>query len=131
MVSFASSRSSGSTVKPAAGLTSREPAARRRSESSRSTIRVATTAGSGSGWRPSDGALAERHAATAVGTAAQVHGAVVAPLHQNRIGSGAVWLRFELVSTEHDEAQIARRLLAGFGRGAEGRGRRSRILRAA
>src|SRR5205823_14789081 len=115
MVSSASSRSWGSIAKPAAGPISREPAARRRSESSRSTTRVATTAGSGSDWRPSDGALAERHAPSAVGLAAQVHGAVVAPLHQNRIGGGAIRLRFELATTEHDEAQIARRSLAGFG----------------
>src|SRR5690242_368372 len=128
MVSFASSRSWDSIAKRAAGLTSREPAALRRSESSRSTIRVATTAGSGSDWCPSDGASAECHAPSAVGPAAQVHGAVVAPLHQNRIGGGAVWLRFELPATEHGEAKITRGLLADFGRGAERRGRGWRIL---
>src|SRR5690348_16723252 len=118
MVSFASSRSWDSIAKRAAGLTSREPAALRRSESSRSTIRVATTAGSGSDWCPSDGASAECHAPSAV----------VAALHQNRIGGGAVWLRFELPATEHGEAKITRGLLADFGRGAERRGRGWRIL---
>src|SRR5438067_10025446 len=130
MVSSASSRSWGSIAKPAAGPISREPAARRRSESSRSTTRVATTAGSGSDWRPSDGALAERHAPSAVGLAAQVHGAVVAPLHQNRIAGRTVWLRLEFPTTEHGKTQIARCLLTRFGRGTEGRGRRWRILRA-